>query len=1494
MRFTNSNPPRTAKWLVFSLMWLMPGSFMQKPAYAQAITTTTVQGTVYNASGAPASGIVQLSWPAFTTNAGQAVAAGRTTVNIGADGFLTVNLAPNSGAQPAGLYYTAIYHLNDGTTSTEYWTVPATPQATIAQVRAQVMPAAQAVQAVSKTYVDNAIQSLTSGKLASNGGALTGPLYLNGDPTAPTQAADKHYVDGEFAQALPLSGGTATGPLTAPQLGAVYQVDQFPGSTFGAKLQACVNGLSSASGGVCDARNFPNALTLSTNVTIATPNAAIYLPCATITTAAQVVVTPGTRNVAIHGCSYQGGSTASGTQGGTVWVYTGSSNAFQIGDMTGAANTPGFWMHDININTGTAGASAAGIYFERAQEVRLDGVYLNGNSGPSQTGVVLNGTGNYAGGTFIDVYINGFGTGWLLTGDSVGNYANASTFIKTHVVCATSGGNPITGTIGVNLAEGDGNTWSGGDVESCDTMFHLGAAAINNTIVGLRNENSNTQYVADSGSSFNSVLTGGTLFTGKLIDNGSRNSFSDAFHRATNGIKGDWYASQQDATVTNHQRLGTGTGNERGMLSEVQTDYGNRWLEGYSDAMGTGFQIWQLQDLVNNVNRFSIGQYLSGAANVVTNVVLNNGGCYTSNTPPTVTFSGGGGTGAAGTATMTTTANQNCNGGAGYQVGSVTMTSGGSGYTSAPTVTFAGSNQVTAPNPIAEIVTAGGTNNQTVINAAGSGAIVLNGSNNAGTGGIVIGSGGASNTTIATISGTGNAQFVGALQVGGASQSAGTMTVRNNADAEVDYYLWPGATASQKGSFVYKDWNGTSQWYMVKDQSNNWAVNSAIGGLDSFKAYQSTNSGDTYVNASNTSGHVRLNYESGSGVETDIYSNGTLDASFLGPTSIKMPGLAASSGNHYCLQVDSSGYLTNTGGACISAAAGSSGQIATYSSSGAVTGISTVPVTSGGTGATTSAAALATLGAQAAMPGVASDSANGLAVTGSITASASTTTGSATVGGGSDVQGNIANTHAIFAALHSNNALQGTMEASGAADYQDDGIGGYVNCQNTPANCVGAFAWAYLNTGSLRGWGANFGVSDLPGLASGIQLQGATFQATTPGAPGNNVAITFTTAGGNTPDASAISVSTDAVTVQLLNSSSATRTMGQICTLFSTYLPTTVNGGVISCRVPTIYANTAATAVSSVKFAGPSQSGMEVDLTTANTTTSGSVFTAELGTSVPGPYQGTINGYSVATPHQSNGATQNFGEGFLSADGCCSYALVAGVSPGGGAQTSQPVYFQSSDGTNTHAGQIALSPGGNLNLYPCNVTGTSCGSIVSITSHRFNAGAEITASGTATGSANYMSNPLYLDASYWNGTGAVTCNPYMQSAYGTGYSRIILQKNSASCPLPFQLQVLGTLLISGTPSAKALATDASGNVIAATLPAIRAGTWTISASTSAAVTFATAMSIAPASCAVNPTASSAATGQPYATSFTAAGFAVNVPVSGTISGTYQCVADNAN
>ena len=1369
------------------VVWLLAGAAI---AGAQAVSTTAVQGTVYLANGQPGAGTLTISWPAFTTAAGQAVAADSTTVTIAPDGFLSVNLAPNVGATPAGEYYTAVYYMSDGSTSTQYWVVPAAAQASLAQVQAQVMPAAQAVQAVSKTYVDQSIAELTQSLLNASGGTLSGPLYLSGDPTQPLQAADKHYVDVQVATAVPLAGGNMTGALTSPavngveapsavsgqtnlqtamnaagtngameipptyagtdtftnpngvkvtdlrtvvaqqtersvkefgavcdgvtddtnalqaainyanahgvaltipegtcktrtlnwhgesigglgkqvsalmgfpgqdvlasgpdatnmlsytrlhdltiyvdqsvdascspaegraaagscqisrametnsifsaggnglsgtagtgagwwvgncaiamqaatgvggnglkvaeienleiattgvdpmaaqypgahsthtcgmylaqwpqwsefrnidvrglntgvaipalpvtapaglnadsnrwqnvtiqathaltaaagsnnvldnvvamagnssamaepptglvldlggnaqgwtvrnavvmptwnavqpaltvtasggavtavtvgteqglgwdpygtsvpvafsgsctaqataavnangaiasvtvtqggvgcsatttasvnaagtwdtaapvnliggqnmtffagnllkgnggytvwnatnsasygtqldggggtlpgggayaalirnsSMGTAFQVDQFPGTDLGAKIQACVSAVNTSYGGTCDARNFTGSLSMASNLTIATGNTAVLLPCATITTANQIVVTAGTRNVALRGCALRGGTEASGSQGGTVLVYSGAGAMVQVGDPTYAADTPGFHMDNMVINTTAAASGAQGLIAYRTQEMDLESLYFLGNS--NQTGMTLDGTGNYTGGTFLDDEISGFGTAVNAIGHQIANPAttdwlNASTFVRLHIDCPTSNGSPISGTYGINLQQGDGNTFTGGDVEGCATALHLGPNATDNTIVGLRNENSTNQVVADAGSAYNNWMTGGTMFTGKLTDNGTRNSFLDTFHRSFNGLNGDWYGSQQDATVTNHFRLGIGTGNERGLLNEYQTDYGYRWITGLSDATA-GEQFYEIQDSLNNVGRLAIGQYNNGQSS---------------------------------------------------------------------------------------------TNNQTVINSAGTGAVVLNGSNNSGTGGVTFGSGGSNATTVATVDKAGNAQFNGTLQVGGTTQSTGTMTVRNNADAEVDYYLWPGLTTSQKGSYTYKDWNGNSQWYMVKDASNNWALNSATGGLDSFKAYQSTNSGDTYIDTSNSTGHIRLNYEAGSGAETDIYSgsSASLDAAFLGPTSIKFPGLAATSG-HFCLQVDTSGYLTNTGVACGSGGAsgtinsGNSGQIAYYTASGTtIGGMNAVPMTSGGTGATSASAALANLG----------------------------------------------------------------------------------------------------------------------------------------------------------------------------------------------------------------------------------------------------------------------------------------------------------------------------------------------------------------------------------------------------------------------------------------------------------------------------------------------------------------------------------------------------
>jgi len=356
-----------------------------------------------------------------------------------------------------------------------------------------------------------------------------------------------------------LPGGGAYGALVAnTALGATLAADQFPGADFGAKVQACLAALSTTYGGTCDARNFTGSLSMGSNLTISTANAAVLLPCATISTASQIIVTAGTRNVSLHGCALRGASAGSGSQGGTAFAYSGTGAMVQVGDPTYTVDTSGFHIDNAVINTTfSTSATAQGFIAYRAQELNLENLYFLGNA--NQTGMTLDGTGNYTGGSFFGDQFDGFQTavnaiGHQVANPSITDWLNASTFVRLHIDCPTSGGNPISGTYGINLQQGDGNTFTGGDVEGCNTALHLGPNAQNNTIVGLRNENSNNQVVTDVGSQYNNWVAGGTIFTGQLTDNGSRNSFLDSFHRSFNGINGDWYGSQQDATVTDHQR----------------------------------------------------------------------------------------------------------------------------------------------------------------------------------------------------------------------------------------------------------------------------------------------------------------------------------------------------------------------------------------------------------------------------------------------------------------------------------------------------------------------------------------------------------------------------------------------------------------------------------------------------------------------------------------------------------------------------------------------------------------------------------------------------------------------------------------------------------------------------------------------------------------------------------------------------------------------------
>ncbi len=247
--------PTPAKAAIFLALALLIALTLSTGSQAQGPALTTISGTVYRADGTAASGTVLISWPSFETAGGDAVAAGNLAVTIGPLGAFSARLVPNVGATPAGTYYVVVFQLDDGTVRTEYWAVPATSPTTIAAVlttpgtglgnlavtqpyvdtavanlgatvvhltgtetitgtkQFAVSPRLPAPvganDATNKGYVDAPVSNVGSGAyVAIAGGTMTGPLTLPADPTAPNQAADRHYVDNGLAVKADLINAT--------------------------------------------------------------------------------------------------------------------------------------------------------------------------------------------------------------------------------------------------------------------------------------------------------------------------------------------------------------------------------------------------------------------------------------------------------------------------------------------------------------------------------------------------------------------------------------------------------------------------------------------------------------------------------------------------------------------------------------------------------------------------------------------------------------------------------------------------------------------------------------------------------------------------------------------------------------------------------------------------------------------------------------------------------------------------------------------------------------------------------------------------------------------------------------------------------------------------------------------------------------------------------------------------------------------------------------
>jgi len=207
------------------LFFLLGLLAMAKFAVASPPATTTISDTVYRADGSPASGELLISWPAFITSDGYPVAAGSESVTLGAGGALTVDLVPNTGATPAGTFYTVVYQLQ-GTVRTEYWVVPTTSPATIAQVRTTLGATGQVAQMASRQYVDTAVASKANDVAVVHlGGSemIAGVKQFSAPPNVPApaqpnDAANKAYVDQAVQNVgagsyVSKAGDSMTGPL---------------------------------------------------------------------------------------------------------------------------------------------------------------------------------------------------------------------------------------------------------------------------------------------------------------------------------------------------------------------------------------------------------------------------------------------------------------------------------------------------------------------------------------------------------------------------------------------------------------------------------------------------------------------------------------------------------------------------------------------------------------------------------------------------------------------------------------------------------------------------------------------------------------------------------------------------------------------------------------------------------------------------------------------------------------------------------------------------------------------------------------------------------------------------------------------------------------------------------------------------------------------------------------------------------------------------------
>ena len=434
--------------------WLILALAVLAAAAAHATTAKTlIMDVLYRADGTPAQGTLLISWPAFTTAGGDAVAAGAMAVKLGAGGTLEAAVFPNTGSTPQGTYYKVLLDLDDGTRNTEYWVVPQVTQTTIAAVRSLLVPQSQAMQFVGRDYVDTAIAGVVASGVELTGDqTIAGVKTFQSSPQVPTpvnagDAANRQFVLDAANSAATAQAQAGSGTVNASQYqingialssanlsdgASLARISQLPTET-----SQLVNnsGFISASGAPVQS---VNGMTGAVSLTI--PAAQVNSDWNASSGVAQILNKPALGSAAAQNTTAfdAAGAATALLSSANTWtqnqtfngsVAVGATNPVRIGGATGSCAGK-VAMAD---GTGCVAASAGGS--------PVDGILYG-----SQNGVVCNGMFNYSG------YMNQGSTTVGIT-DGSGFFSKVSPGMLIEVDGAGAGGGPLRTTV-VSVASG--------------------------------------------------------------------------------------------------------------------------------------------------------------------------------------------------------------------------------------------------------------------------------------------------------------------------------------------------------------------------------------------------------------------------------------------------------------------------------------------------------------------------------------------------------------------------------------------------------------------------------------------------------------------------------------------------------------------------------------------------------------------------------------------------------------------------------------------------------------------------------------------------------------------------------------------------------------------------------------------------------------------------------------------------------------------------------